>query len=87
MNQDKLLELILSKALPRSISEVTYEPHNTEMCREDADDCSSGGPAGLVYGFVIAWFSTFSVYLVIAELASLSVPTHKSFDDRLLSQL
>ena len=37
---------------------------------------SSGGPAGLAYGFIIAWFCTMSVYLVIAELASmLATPT------------
>jgi choline transport protein len=32
----------------------------------------NGGPAGLVYGFIIAWSSTFSVYTVISELASLA---------------
>lgn len=31
----------------------------------------SGGPAGLAYGFLIAWFSSLSVYLVIAEMASM----------------
>lgn len=33
---------------------------------------SNGGPAGLVYGFIIAWSSTLSVYTVISELASLA---------------
>ncbi|RMZ84934.1 hypothetical protein DV738_g238, partial [Chaetothyriales sp. CBS 135597] len=32
----------------------------------------NGGPAGLVYGFIIAWSSTLSVYTVISELASLA---------------
>lgn len=32
----------------------------------------NGGPAGLVYGFLIAWLSTLSVYTVISELASMS---------------
>ncbi|EXJ90540.1 hypothetical protein A1O1_03643 [Capronia coronata CBS 617.96] len=32
----------------------------------------NGGPAGLVYGFIIAWSSTFSVYSVISELASMA---------------
>lgn len=32
----------------------------------------NGGPAGLVYGFIIAWSSTFSVYTVVCELASLA---------------
>lgn len=32
----------------------------------------NGGPAGAVYGFIIAWFSTMSVYTVISELASLA---------------
>ena len=32
----------------------------------------NGGPAGLVYGFLIAWLSTLSVYTVIAELVSMS---------------
>lgn len=31
----------------------------------------SGGPAGLAYGFLIAWFSSLSVYLVVAEMASM----------------
>lgn len=33
---------------------------------------NNGGPAGLVYGFIIAWSSTFSVYSVISELASIA---------------
>ncbi|KAL2057520.1 hypothetical protein ABVK25_001904 [Lepraria finkii] len=32
----------------------------------------NGGPVGLAYGFIIAWLSTFSVYMVIAEMASLA---------------
>ena len=32
----------------------------------------NGGPSGAVYGFIIAWSSTFSVYTVISELASLA---------------
>ncbi|KAL2429924.1 Choline transport protein [Exophiala dermatitidis] len=32
----------------------------------------NGGPAGLVYGFIIAWSSTLSVYMVISELASMA---------------
>lgn len=32
----------------------------------------NGGPAGAVYGFLIAWFSTMSVYTVISELASMA---------------
>ncbi|KAK0513311.1 hypothetical protein JMJ35_004297 [Cladonia borealis] len=32
----------------------------------------NGGPAGLVYGFIIAWFSSFSVYMVISEMVSLA---------------
>ncbi|KAH8809392.1 amino acid/polyamine transporter I [Xylogone sp. PMI_703] len=33
---------------------------------------NNGGPAGLVFGFLIAWLSTLSVYTVIAELASIA---------------
>ncbi|KAK5721219.1 hypothetical protein LTR17_014780 [Elasticomyces elasticus] len=32
----------------------------------------NGGPAGAIYGFIIAWFSTLSVYTVISELASMA---------------
>lgn len=32
----------------------------------------NGGPAGLVWGFIIAWSSTLSVYTVISELASMA---------------
>ncbi|OJJ43195.1 hypothetical protein ASPZODRAFT_136388 [Penicilliopsis zonata CBS 506.65] len=32
----------------------------------------NGGPSGMVYGFVLAWASTLSVYTVISELASLA---------------
>ena len=32
----------------------------------------NGGPAGAIYGFIIAWASTLSVYTVISELASLA---------------
>jgi choline transport protein len=37
-----------------------------------AQGFTNGGPAGLVYGFLIAWLSTLSVYTVISELASMS---------------
>jgi len=33
---------------------------------------NNGGPAGLVYGYIIAWLSTLSVYTVISELASMA---------------
>lgn len=32
----------------------------------------NGGPGGAVYGYIIAWTSTLSVYTVISELASLA---------------
>ena len=32
----------------------------------------NGGSGGLVYGFLIAWFSTLSMYTVIAELSSMA---------------
>ncbi|KAK4628811.1 Choline transport protein [Fulvia fulva] len=32
----------------------------------------NGGPAGAVYGYIITWFSTMSVYTVISELASMA---------------
>lgn len=32
----------------------------------------NGGPGGLVYGFLIAWLSTLSVYICISELASIA---------------
>jgi choline transport protein len=32
----------------------------------------NGGPSGLLYGFIIAWASTLSVYTVISELASMA---------------
>lgn len=32
----------------------------------------NGGPAGAIYGFIIAWLSTISVYMVISELASIA---------------
>jgi amino acid transporter len=32
----------------------------------------NGGPSGLLYGFIIAWSSTLSVYTVISELASMA---------------
>ena len=34
---------------------------------------ASGGPAGLVYGFIIAWIGTCSIFVTISELASLCV--------------
>ncbi|KAF2667741.1 amino acid transporter [Microthyrium microscopicum] len=33
---------------------------------------NNGGPAALVYGFLIAWLSTLSVYICISELASMA---------------
>ena len=31
----------------------------------------SGGPAGLVYGFIVAWIGTSSIFVTISELVSL----------------
>ncbi|KAI9869031.1 MAG: hypothetical protein M1813_002854 [Trichoglossum hirsutum] len=36
-----------------------------------AKGLKNGGPAGLIYGFIIAWVSTMSVYTVISELTSM----------------
>lgn len=32
----------------------------------------NGGPAAAIYGYMIAWASTLSVYMVISELASMA---------------
>ena len=37
-----------------------------------AQGFNNGGPAGVLYGFIIAWSSTLSVYTVISELASMA---------------
>jgi choline transport protein len=37
-----------------------------------AQGFNNGGPGGLVYGYIIAWLSTLSVYVVISELASMA---------------
>lgn len=37
-----------------------------------AEAFENGGPSGALYGFIIAWSSTLSVYTVISELASLA---------------
>jgi len=37
-----------------------------------AEALENGGPAGLVYGFLIAWTCTLSVYTVISEMASMA---------------
>ena len=37
-----------------------------------AQSFDNGGPAGAIYGFIIAWSSTLSVYTVISELASMA---------------
>ena len=42
--------------------------------RARTDFRNSGGPAGLIYGFVIIWLGNFSVFVCIGELAS-AVPT------------
>ncbi len=37
-----------------------------------AQGLDNGGPGGLVYGFIIAWLSTTSIYICISELASMA---------------
>ncbi|KAK8105106.1 amino acid transporter [Apiospora kogelbergensis] len=36
------------------------------------EGCLIGGPSGLVYGFLVVWFGTFSVFVVISELVSMA---------------
>jgi amino acid permease len=43
-------------------------------CVDDWSKSYSGGPAGLIYGFLIIWLGNFSVFICIGELAS-AVPT------------
>ncbi|CAK7264287.1 hypothetical protein SEPCBS119000_000911 [Sporothrix epigloea] len=33
---------------------------------------TNGGPAGLVYGYVLSWLSSMSIYLVVSELVSMA---------------
>jgi len=33
---------------------------------------SSGGPAGLIYGFLLAWSGTLSVFITMGELSSMT---------------
>lgn len=35
------------------------------------DDACSGGPAGLLYGFIIVWAGTAAVFASLSELASM----------------
>lgn len=35
---------------------------------------NSGGPAGLIYGFLLAWFGKLSVFITMGELSSM-IPT------------
>ena len=37
-----------------------------------SEPLDNGGPAGAIYGYIIAWLSTLSVYTVISELASMA---------------
>lgn len=37
-------------------------------------DLNSGGPAGLIYGFLLIWLGNVSVFIVIGELSS-AIPT------------
>jgi hypothetical protein len=34
-------------------------------------DCSSGGPAGAVYGFIFVWAGVAATFVVLSELASM----------------
>ena len=47
---------------------------HVELCIDDQSKLNSGGPAGLIYGFLIIWLGNFSVFICIGELAS-AVPT------------
>lgn len=33
---------------------------------------TNGGPAGLIYGFILAWIGTLAVFLTLAEMASMA---------------
>ena len=40
------------------------------------DDPRSGGPAGLIYGFIIVWAGTAAVFASLSELASMYGQVH-----------
>ena len=42
----------------------------TEFKRVFTFGFSNGGPAGLVYGFIICWIGTIALYCSLAEMAS-----------------
>jgi choline transport protein len=37
----------------------------------DPSKQSSGGPAGVIYGYLVVWFGTVSVFMVLSELVSM----------------
>ena len=37
-----------------------------------SESLDNGGPTGSIYGFILAWASSLSVYMVISELASMA---------------
>ncbi|KAF5845365.1 hypothetical protein GGP41_002973 [Bipolaris sorokiniana] len=50
------------------------ERHLVSGSKGQEFDRDSGGPAGLIYGFILIWLGNFSVFICIGELAS-AVPT------------
>jgi amino acid transporter len=49
------------------VSTGTYDLHHNA-------DQISGGPAGLIYGFLLVWLGNISVFIAIGELSS-AIPT------------
>ena len=68
-------ELLLLLTSCSVCSQKASQSKVTKSASMDAKTLTSfsGGPAGLVYGFIVAWIGTSSIFITISELASLWV--------------
>ena len=57
-----------------SVFQLGFKKYGSVFAVDDRlmiDGTLSGGPAGLVYGFIIAWAGTSAVFASLSELASM----------------
>ena len=79
----RLLEEKWELTCMESVFQLGFEKYVSYPCaclldKLITDKTSSGGPAGLIYGFLIVWAGTAAVFASLSELSSMHVfgPSH-----------
>jgi choline transport protein len=66
--QQSSSRLTLQQTVSPGLPKVSYPLHRTRLTLKENH---SGGTAGVIYGYLLVWLGTVSVFMVLSELVSM----------------